>query len=305
MAKPKSVLVRVPATTANLGPGFDCLGLALDIWNEIEFSISRNSLKIEIEGEGSNTLPRDDSNLIYQCMQTLSRSASQSLPDGIRIKCRNNIPVSSGLGSSSAAVIAGLLGAKNLLNLQISDHELLKTALSFEGHADNISACLFGGLTITALSAGELVVKKLAIKPLNAVIALPNVNLSTRQARAVLPETLSMKDAVFNIGRAALLINALQDSNYDLMKIAMEDRLHQPYRLGLIPGTEAAISEALEAGALGAALSGAGPGVIAFIEKGDKKVGETMVRVFKNANMAALLFTTTTTNQSAQVIMKA
>ena len=304
MAKPKSVLVRVPATTANLGSGFDCLGLALDLWNEIEFSVFGNSLQIEIEREGSDTLPRDATNLIYQCMHTLTKSASQLLPDGIRIKCRNNIPVSSGLGSSSAAVIAGLLGAKKLLGLQISDYELLKTALSFEGHADNISACLYGGLTITALSASEIVVKKLAIKPLQAVIALPNVNLSTRQARAVLPESVAMRDAIFNISRTGLLINALQEGNYEFMRIAMEDRLHQIYRLGLIPGAETAISSALEAEAVGVALSGAGPSVIAFVEKGDQKVGEAMIQAFNNANIPARLFTSTSTNQGAQVIMK-
>lgn len=304
MAKPKSVLARVPATTANLGPGFDCLGLALDIWNEIEFSILGDSLHIEIEGEGSDTLPRDFANLIYQCMQTLASIAMRSLPKGILIKCKNNIPVSSGLGSSSSAIISGLLGAKALLDLNISDCELLKTALSFEGHADNISACLYGGLTITAFSAGELVVKQLAIKPLHAVIALPNVNLSTSQARAVLPESVAMKDAIFNIGRTALLINALQEGNYEYLKIAMQDSIHQPYRLGLIPGAEAAIFSALEAEALGAALSGAGPSVIAFVDKEDQNVAELMLRAFKNANMPARLFTTTSTNQGAQVIMK-
>ena len=304
MAKPKSVLVRVPATTANLGPGFDCLGLALDIWNEIEFSILGDSLHIKIEGEGSHTLPRDSANLIFQCMQILASIAMRSLPEGILIKCKNNIPVSSGLGSSSSAIICGLLGAKALLDLNISDHELLKTALSFEEHADNISACLYGGLTITAFSAGELVVKKLAIKPLRAVIALPNVNLSTSQARAVLSDSVTMKDAIFNIGRTALLINSLQEGNYEYLKLAMQDSIHQPYRLSLIPGAEAAIFSALEAKALGAALSGAGPSVIAFVEKEDQNMAELMLQSFKNANMPARLLTTTSTNQGAQVINK-
>lgn len=304
MDKPKSVLVRVPATSANLGPGFDCLGLALDIWNEIEFSMSGSSLQIEIEGEGSDVLPREASNLIYQCMQTLAENASHKLPNGIHVACKNNIPVSSGLGSSSAAVIAGLLGAKTLLDLQISDHELLETALSFEGHADNISACLHGGLTITVSSAGKLVVKKLAIKPLIAIIALPNISLSTRHARTVLPESVAMRDAIFNIGRTALLINALQGNDYEYLRIAMHDSIHQPYRLGLIPGAEEAISGSLAAGALGAALSGAGPSIISFLEKEDKKVGKTLLQAFKNANLPARLFTTTTINQGAQVILK-
>jgi homoserine kinase len=304
MVNPKSVLIKVPATSANLGSGFDCLGLALDLWNEIEFSIFGDSLQIEIIGEGADSLPKDATNLIFQCMQTLLKSASLSIPKGIQIKCRNKIPVSSGLGSSAAAVIAGLLGTRKLFDLQLSDYELLKTALTFEGHSDNISACLKGGLTITALSAGELVLKKLAIKPLQVVIAFPEVKLSTHLARALLPETVPMRNAIFNISRTGLLINAFQEGNYEFLRIAMEDRLHQSYRLGLIPGAEKAISNALEADAIGAALSGAGPGVIAFVNKGDQRVvGKSMIQAFKNANIPARLFSTISTNQGAQVIL--
>lgn len=301
MAKSKSVLVRVPATTANLGPGYDCLGLALDIWNEIEFSLSGDSLSIEIEGEGSNLLPKDSTNLIFQCMHTLSKHMSIELPAGLHIKCANKIPVSSGLGSSAAAVIAGLLGAKALLDIQVNDHDLLKLALTHEGHADNISACLFGGLTITALSAGEMVLKKISIKPIHAVIALPDLKISTRQARAVLSDTVSLKDAVFNVGRAALLVNSLQEGNYEYLKIAMQDRIHQPFRFGLIPGAEAAISGALRGGAFGAALSGAGPSVLAFIEKENREVAKIVTRAFENVGVSVRVFETVTTNSGAHV----
>jgi homoserine kinase len=147
-------------------------------------------------------------------------------------------------------------------------------------------------------------VKKLAIKPLIAIIALPNISLSTRHARTVLPESVAMRDAIFNIGRTALLINALQGNDYEYLRIAMQDSIHQPYRLGLIPGAEEAISGSLAAGALGAALSGAGPSIISFLEKEDKKVGKTLLQAFKNANLPARLFTTTTINQGAQVILK-
>jgi homoserine kinase len=303
MPKFKSVLVRVPATTANLGPGYDCLGLALDIWNEIEFSISGKSLKIEIEGEGADLLPKDATNLIFQSMGTMSKHFSIKLPDGLQIKCINKIPVSSGLGSSAAAVIAGLLSAKTLLDIQISDHDLLKLAMSHEGHADNISACLYGGLAISVLSNDELITKKISIKPLHAVIALPDVKISTQQARSVLPDSIALKDAVFNIGRIALLVNSLHEGNYDDLKIAMRDRLHQPYRFGLIPGAEAAISGALGADAYGAALSGAGPSVIAFIANKNHDVEKMFTQAFENSGVTSRIFETVTTNLGAQIKM--
>ena len=301
MAKTKSVLVRVPATTANLGPGYDCLGLALDIWNEIEISVSGKALSIEIEGEGKGLLPGDSTNLIYESMGTLARHSFSMLPEGIHIKCNNRIPVSSGLGSSAAAVIAGLLGAKALLDIPINDLDLLKLALPHEGHADNISACLLGGLVISVLSDDVLFTKKISIKPLHAVIALPDVKISTHQARSALPDKIALKDGVFNLARVGLLVNSLQEGNYDYLKIAMQDRLHQPFRYGLIPGAEEAISGALDAGAFGAALSGAGPSVIAFVEKEDLKVAKLFVQAFEKAGISSRIFNSITTDIGAQV----
>lgn len=304
MAEQQSVLVRVPATTANLGPGFDCLGLALDIWNEIEFSVFGDALSISIEGEGSDSLPKDSSNLIYQCMQAVSSRASRPLPEGLHIKCRNSIPVSSGLGSSAAAVIAGLLGAKALLNFQIEDQELLNLALPFEGHADNISACLLGGLAISVVTPENLIVKKLSIEPLHTVIALPEISMSTHQARAALPTSIALQDAVFNIGRTALTVTSLLEGDYENLKIAMQDRLHQPYRFGLIPGAEAAISAALAAGAFGAALSGAGPSVIAFVNQDHQKVTRNIQRAFESVKTPIRIFTSVSSNLGAQVVMR-
>ena len=301
MDKPRSVLVRVPATTANLGPGYDCLALSLDIWNEIEFSISGNALSIEIEGEGADLLPRDPTNLIYCCMETLARHMSTPLPQGLQIKCTNRIPVSSGLGSSAAAVIAGLLGARTLLGLSINDHDLLNLALSHEGHADNISACLLGGLVISVLSDDLVFTRKIAVKPLHAVIGFPDIKISTRQSRSFLPDSIPLKDGVFNAARIGLLVNSLQEGNYDHLKIAMQDRFHQPFRYALIPGAEEAISGALEAGAYGAALSGAGPSVIAFVEKEDQDVAKIFVKTFKTAGLSTRIFNTIATDQGAHV----
>jgi len=301
MVKTRSIRVRVPATTANLGSGYDCLGLALDFWNEIEFSMSGNDLPIEIEGEGAGLLPRDSTNLIFRSMETLAKHKSIMLPEGLHIKCINQIPVSSGLGSSAAAVIAGLLGAKALLGIPISDLDLLKMALVYEGHADNGSACLLGGLVITVLSDDVLVTKKIPLKPLHAVIALPDIKISTQQARSVLPDTIALKDGVFNLARVGLLVNSLQEGNYDYLKIAMQDRLHQPFRYGLIPGAEVAISGALKAGAFGAALSGAGPSVIAFIEKDSQDLAKLFIKAFEKAGISSRIFYTITTDRGAQV----
>lgn len=303
MEKAKSVLVRVPATTANLGPGFDCLALSLDLWNEIEFSVVGNSLSIEIEGEGADLLPRDSNNLIYKCMLSLAEHTSTRLPPGIHIKCINRIPVSSGLGSSAAAVIAGFLGAKALLGISINDHDLLNLALKYEGHADNISACLLGGLVISVLSEDEIVTRKIPIQPLQAVIALPDIKISTRQARSVLPDSITLKDAVFNIARVGLLIDSLKGGNYDSLILAMQDRLHQSFRFGLLPGAEEAINGALEAGVFGAALSGAGPSVIAFIKENDQVVPKKFSRAFNTAGIASRIINTISTNQGAQVLL--
>jgi len=303
MVRSSSVLVRVPATTANLGPGYDCLALTLDIWNEIEFTITGNALSIEIEGEGADLLPRDSTNLIYKCMETLAGSISIPLPQGLHIKCTNRIPVSSGLGSSAAAVIAGLLGARALLGASVSDHDLLKLALNHEGHADNISACLLGGLVISVFTKDELVTKKISVKPLIAVLVLPDIKISTHQARSVLPESISLEDGIFNLARVALLVNTMQEGNYADLKIAMRDRLHQSHRYRLIPGAEQAISGALDAGAHGAALSGAGPCVIAFVDEKDQVVSKQFIQAFKKVGISSRIFNTFTTDQGAQVLV--
>lgn len=305
MAKPISVTVKVPATTANLGPGFDCLGLAVDLWNEIEFKITGSSLQIEIEGEGSETLSRNHNNLVYRAMQALAKSASIDLPKDIQIRCKNEIPVSSGLGSSSAAVIAGLLGAKHLFNIMIGDLNLLKLALTFEGHADNISACLLGGLTIAVQSDGELIVEKQAIPTLKAIIALPDIVLSTHQARQLLPKNIPFKAGIFNIGRTALLISALINADYKYLGIAMQDQIHQTCRLNRIPGAKKAISDAMSNGAIGVALSGAGPSVIAFYENcGESNISKALENAFAIEAVPVRLFTTRTTNQPAFIIKK-
>lgn len=300
----KSVLIKVPATTANLGPGFDCLGLALDIWNEIEFSISGLEQKFDIQGEGSKILPHDSSNLIFQSLHSVVEKVGINQSRRISINCKNQIPVSSGLGSSSSAVVAGLLGARAFFNIPNSDSELLRFGLDFEGHADNISACLLGGLTLTTIHDEKIIVKKISIQPLNVIIALPEVNLSTKQSRAVLPDFISKNDAIFNIARTALLTNALQEADYSILRIAMQDRIHQQYRLKHIPGAEEALNSALNMGAIGAALSGAGPSIMVFFENDPARIINSLKTSFESMGINVRIFTTTTINHGAQVIRK-
>ncbi len=303
MSDHKSIQVRVPATAANLGPGFDCLGLSLDIWNEAEFSFHGNSLSIEIEGEGADSLPCDESNLIFRCLQRLAVEYKISLPRGIRIRCKNRIPVSSGLGSSSAAIIAGLVGGSKLLEIDCPDAKLLEIGYHFEEHLDNIAACFYGGLIIAFLHNNQAYSIKISPKPLSVVIALPKVALSTKEARRVLPEQVEFCDAIFNISRTAVLVSAFCQGEFERLPIGMDDRLHQPYRYNLIPGAQAAQAAAIQAGALGAALSGAGPSLIALLrQKDDGKVAEAMRQSFLDYGFLVRIFSSQSTDLGAQII---
>lgn len=295
MTEPKSVTLRVPATTANLGPGFDCLGLALDIWNEVIFKLDGEGINVQIEGEGANHLPRDERNLILRAAARLYERAGVSFPKGIQLHCRNAIPTSSGLGSSASAVIAGLCAARKLLDSPISDIELLALAAEFEGHADNAAACLLGGLVIVIKAKEGWIAEKVPMQPLKAVIVLPEIKLSTRQARAALPKNISRKDAVANIGRTALLVHALREGRKGLLKQAMYDSLHQPYRLKLIPGAKEALKAAYNTGAYGVALSGAGPSLIAFGDENLEAIGQAMQGAFTKKGISSKIYITAST----------
>ncbi len=275
------VVVSVPATTANLGPGFDCLGLALSLHNRVEASPGPR-WQITVEGEGAGLLPEDESNLVVQAMAHLARAAGRPLPP-LRIAQHNAIPVGSGLGSSAAAVVAGLLAADALLESRLSPARLLALAAEMEGHADNAAAALYGGL---ALVAGDEVVQ-LPVAPLDAVAVLPAVALSTRAARAALPASVPLADAVFNVGKMGLLLHALAQGDAAQLARAMADRLHQPYRAPLIPGLAGALAAAQAEGAA-ACLSGAGPSVIAFAaaEQDRQRLAGVIAAAFAEAGVA-------------------
>lgn len=299
--KKNSVAIRVPASTANLGPGFDCLGLCLDIWNDIVFEFAGNSLQIEISGEGFAQLPKDENNLIFQCFSELAAINKVDIPPGLIIRCYNNIPVSSGLGSSSSAVVAGLMGARALLKLDVSDLELIKIGRAFEGHIDNISACLLGGFSISGFSDDEVIARSFHVKEMRVVIAVPDINLSTKSARQILPDNVKLSDAVHNIFQTALLSHAIRDGDISLINKSTQDRLHQKYRLHLIPGGQKAIDNALSAGAFCAFLSGAGPSIVAFAANGHDhhQIALAMQQAFTKYEISARILNTRTTNQGA------
>ncbi len=290
---PTSVTVRVPASTANLGPGFDCLGLALTLENQVTLSTHPRGYLVEISGEGAGELPASADNLVVQALLHACQAAGAPPPAGLHVRCKNRIPTGSGLGSSAAAVLSGLLGANALLGSPLSTLEVLRLGTDLEGHPDNIAAALFGGLVLVAnpppgASPPEpVLVRRVVIPSPNVAAVVPAVRLSTKEARRALPQQVSLGDAVYNLGRAVMVVEALRTGDLDLLGRVMGDRLHQPYRFKLIPGADSARQAALEAGASAAALSGAGPGVVAFCRGPAKPVADAMVQAFEAAGVSA------------------
>lgn len=273
----KQFRIRAPASSANLGPGFDCLGLGLSLYQRLEvYERPERGLEIRCSGEGAGRVPLDESNKIYQAMERVFK-ASGFRPSGLLLESHNEIPLACGLGSSAAATMSGLVAGMLLCGRELDEGSLLKLGSEEEGHADNVAPCMLGGFTVTSGSGEEM--EYLRLDPparLRAVVALPDFSLPTQQARAVLPRKVTFQDAVANQGRVALLTAALARNRLELLRSAMVDRLHQPYRSGLVPGLEDVCRAALGAGALGAALSGAGPAVLAFVDGEDRGAGAAM-----------------------------
>jgi homoserine kinase len=299
----KKASVRVPATTANLGPGFDALGLALDLWNETEFSQeSRPSISIAISGEGAGTLPTDDSNMIIEAARQVYALAGRD-PAGLTIACTNRIPLISGLGSSSAALLTGMLGANALLGDPFTREQILTMATQSEGHPDNVVPAMLGGLVASVVAEGRVVMRKLLVSPMAVTVVFPDFYFPTKAAREILPEYVLRQDAIFNLSRAVLVIKALETGDFEMLSQVMEDALHQPYRLPLIPGAREAIQAARKAGASGVALSGAGPSLIAFSgQPADARIGQAMQREFEQAGLTARIFPLNISQSGASVV---
>ncbi len=282
MSGRRQVRVRVPASTANLGPGFDALGLALGLYNEIEVELASTGLALEVEGEGAEKLQLlGGRNLVARSVtETLTRLGVHAR--GIRVRMVNRIPLSRGLGSSSAAAMGGVAAAVALAGVTLAPEEMLDLALPFEGHPDNITPALLGGLTVSTVVDGKVRCVQLPVpEGLQAIAVIPEFHLSTGKARKVLPHMVPRADAVFNVGRVALFLAAMQAGRLELLREAARDRLHQPYRAPLVPGMEEVLVEGERAGALACFLSGAGPTLLALTTEKANNIGERMAACWK------------------------
>lgn len=261
--------VTVPATTANLGVGFDCLGAALTMANEFQFQVVDNNhkLKVLVQGDDTYKVGGDENNLVYRSLLQLYQRLGQT-PPNLEITIKLRVPLSRGLGSSATAIVGGLVGANCLAGNPFSRSEIMAMAIAIEGHPDNVVPALYGDCLLS-VADGE----KWQISPIPwhqeiiPVVAIPNFELSTREARGVLPLNYSRSDAIFNISRMGLLIRGLATNNGEWLKIALADKLHQPYRQNLITGYEGVRQAAISAGAYGMVISGAGPTLLALTNR--------------------------------------
>lgn len=282
------IRLRVPATTANLGPGFDALGLALTLYNRVSVeTVAGRDISVSIRGEGEGRIPTDGTNRLCAAMKTVYDRLGQPTP-GLRVHTEIAIPLARGLGSSATAAVAGLVAANRLCGSPLSDADLISMATDIEGHPDNAVPCLLGGFTATAHADGQVsYVRALPGGPIRAVVAIPAFELETVRARAALPKSVSFQDAVYNVTHTALVTLAFARGDFGVLRTATQDRLHQPYRAPLIPGMERVFDAALSAGALGAAISGAGPTLVAFVLDDADQVGAAMRRAWEKEGIAS------------------
>lgn len=292
----KLITFKIPATSANIGSGFDSVGLALTLYNEIQIFDNEDSKKIEFEiyGEGENEISKRD-NMIYSAMKLVFKKLKSKPDKGYIVKCINRIPLSRGLGSSSAAIVGGLLSANYMLgNKLIIEKDILNMAVQIEGHPDNVAPAILGGIISGVVKKNEDF-KYIKIKPpknLKAIVSIPDFYLSTEIARNILPKEIKIEDAIFNISRAAMLTSALFSNRLDLLEVATEDKIHQDYRAKFIPNLQKLFKETKKAGAYSSTISGAGSSILA-LAKDDKniinKVSEAMRLSFEKKNVRSVI----------------
>jgi len=265
------ISVKVPATTANMGPGFDCFGMALSIYNTVtleETVYPTTGLEINILRDheldaASLTIPTDETNIVYKAVELLYSYTGQT-PPAMRINIQSKIPVAKGLGSSASVIVGGILAANELLGNPADEAALLSIANEVEGHPDNVVPAMLGGFVLSSAEEdGSIIYKKIDWpEDWKIIAAIPDYELATQISRSVLPKTISLEDAVFNCKRCAMFIEALNTKDPELMKFALSDRLHQPYRSRLVPGFDEILESIKEIETIGTVLSGAGPSII-------------------------------------------
>ena len=271
--------VKVPATSANVGPGFDCLGIALNLYNRIRFE----EIESGYEFEGCEDQFKNEDNLVVKSIKYfIDYVKPAKVPGGFKIIFDADIPVCRGLGSSAACIVAGVYAADYFTDSNLSKEELLKIATDIEGHPDNIAPAIFGNMTVSILHEnGDIIVDQIDISDkIQFCPMIPNFRLSTEKSRGVLPKQLDYKDAVFNVSRVALLIAALSNNRFEFLKAACEDKLHQNYRGSLIEGFDKVVDASYSNGALGVFLSGAGPTIMALNNVDNADFDEKMTPVF-------------------------
>ena len=282
MRNNRQVRVRIPATTANCGPGFDTLGIACTLYNEVVLELSGpvGQVEINVSGDGADTLPTNSRNLVLRAVRTVLDKVGET-QSGIRLSLLNAIPLSRGLGSSSAAIVGGLVAANAMVGNRFNQAEILDMATEMEGHPDNVAPALYGGFTISVMAGEKVTCLRLPLpQELKLVVCIPEFRLSTHKARQAIPAMVPHKDAVYNVSRTALLVGSLTSGKLEHLGEALNDKLHQPYRAPLIPGMPEVFAAGLAAGALGVAMSGAGPSLMAYTTEGPQAVGEAMVAAF-------------------------
>ena len=296
--KPFTILA--PATSANLGPGFDALGLALDLYDEYRFEVS-DTVSVEVTGEAAGETPTDESNRVLDAaIRYSSKLGAEFRHRSVRQVSR--IPVSRGLGSSAAATVTGIVAACRSTGIEVCQSRLIEEAATMDGHPDNVIPALTGGLSVIAQAgSGPVWTKAPFPSDLEIAVAVPETRIETARARSVLPSSVDFADAVFNVSRAALLVAALQRPDYALLAEAMRDRLHQPHRSSLHPALTRMIEAAYESGAVGAALSGSGSAVIAFAESDAAGVGAAMQAACEAAGVSCRSFTSRVCSNGLEV----
>lgn len=283
------IQIKIPCSTSNLGPGFDTLGLALDRYLLLSAETDdRTELKITVEGNGKDHIAADESNLVYHAMKVTAAALGKTLPV-LHLHINNGVPAYGGLGGSGAAIAGGVFLANELLNGGLSSAEMLNIAVRIEGHPDNVSAAIFGGLTINCFDADRKVhcTSVKIDKKLSVVACSPHFQVQTKEARKILPQMVPLKDAVTNIENAASLVAAMMNGNFEALRYVTAERLHEQYRATLIPGYEEIRKSALDAGALSFNISGAGPTVFAFAVSNEQQIAHAMQKAFQENGQTA------------------
>ena len=302
---PTSVEVRIPASTSNLGSGFDCFGLALQLYLTIRATVvPRSSVKCRVRTTGtreSSLLPRTAENLIYRAMVHAAKQEGLELPR-VDLVVQNQIPLSRGLGSSGAAIVGGIKLCGLLCQRELPEAKLLTYATQVEGHADNVAPSLTGGFVVTCMAPeGEVVaIKRPWPADIKIIIVSPQSQLETKRARAALRGVVDRADAVHNLQRSALFVAALSGGRYELLWEAMQDRLHQEERQSLVPGLGEALALSQMPGLLGIALSGAGPSVLALAQDNFEEIGETIANCFRQHEIKAAVHKLEVDNDGCQ-----